>query len=896
MGIQSTELDAYHKALEVYEADFAFFEGINESYKLEGQETLLAPFFSYFTKELGFKCSERLDLISPLSFFKRHLEEYRSKSAIHSLSSDWIRICLEVNRSNDWNENDCTTDTDALINDCASYSQSVSWAHLHKFFPFLFKSLITPLNYIRPLDFSGELSGFYPSTGLCELMLKCASVDQGDWVVCLAGLNPAMAGLLEQTKPISRVKTHDLINANFDTADLCNLDWEDPFEKGVNPSVTFAFSDTNSRGIASVFHLLSGRRPDSLIYNDSLDENAYPWRGMKQCHILSSHGLSDKDPSTELSELLAIGNELQPGSNGCAIIHNILFSAAKGSDSLKSELLRSGCIRTVINIWKDYSLLILGPKQSGEIKVKFVDATDLYHKNLVRESGLEPSFIGYPPQEIRNPNTGLPFVSKILNRLDQKYSKYVTFVEAEAIEKNDYILNPRFYINPVRLKIKAGEKKCKIKDLLEPLELEIVRLGHSPRNGDWESFGVKYLGESDLPDLDISVPSQAGELRQIRNAAVHSGEIHAIKNNCILINRGCRGRKHFSYYLETNGSWKSLAPGLRPFSVNEKLVNPKWLVFALRTNHIYPYLRDLSDKAGAMFLNLDIFLNTILVVPNLEIQQRELEIYTEQLAKGDELKKGLGREIAETRETFRDELSLRRHSLAQTNSNLQASISNLQLILQSKGNIGAEDIVSPSRNMTFSDYLKDLEDVCSKLGKEISELNEQTNLQEIEAVKLKDFFEEFTKEAIWEGIKSYRIDYVSESFEIEGAVQAIEPIVGIGKGNLRTILTNIVDNAKRHGFSEKNGEPSIEIVVLLDAKSQNIEIHCKNNGRPFPRNLDTRRYTLKGEKAGKSGNSGLGGFHVKEIMNHVKGKVEIVDDPQSDFPVNVILKFPLYHE
>ena len=115
MGIQSTELDAYHKALEVYEADFAFFEGINESYKLEGQETLLGPFFSYFTKELGFKCSEQLDSISPLSFFKRHLEEYRSKSAIHSLSTDWIKRLLKYDPSNDWNENDRITDTDAII-------------------------------------------------------------------------------------------------------------------------------------------------------------------------------------------------------------------------------------------------------------------------------------------------------------------------------------------------------------------------------------------------------------------------------------------------------------------------------------------------------------------------------------------------------------------------------------------------------------------------------------------------------------------------------------------------------------------------------------------------------------------------------------------------------------
>ena len=72
-----------------------------------------------------------------------------------------------------------------------------------------------------------------------------------------------------------------------------------------------------------------------------------------------------------------------------------------------------------------------------------------------------------------------------------------------------------------------------------------------------------------------------------------------------------------------------------------------------------------------------------------------------------------------------------------------------------------------------------------------------------------------------------------------------------------------------------------------------IHVNFSNNGKPFPSGMDEKRYFMKGEKAGVSGNTGYGGYRIKAIVEHYNGNVELLNDPNSDFPVTISLKFPI---
>jgi len=60
----------------------------------------------------------------------------------------------------------------------------------------------------------------------------------------------------------------------------------------------------------------------------------------------------------------------------------------------------------------------------------------------------------------------------------------------------------------------------------------------------------------------------------------------------------------------------------------------------------------------------------------------------------------------------------------------------------------------------------------------------------------------------------------------------------------------------------------------------------------MPKGMNAHRYGIKGEKAGLTGNTGTGGYIVKEIVEHYKGSYEIINNSESLFPVNVIIRFP----
>ena len=120
------------------------------------------------------------------------------------------------------------------------------------------------------------------------------------------------------------------------------------------------------------------------------------------------------------------------------------------------------------------------------------------------------------------------------------------------------------------------------------------------------------------------------------------------------------------------------------------------------------------------------------------------------------------------------------------------------------------------------------------------------------------------------GLISFKYEKSSDDFALFTHIASID---------LDRLVTNIVENAREHGFTNnKRNDYMVRINLSVDPKRRMFQIDFINNGTPLPSGLDKLRYGMRGEKAGATGRSGNGGYVVKSVVEHYKGDFDVFMD------------------
>ena len=102
------------------------------------------------------------------------------------------------------------------------------------------------------------------------------------------------------------------------------------------------------------------------------------------------------------------------------------------------------------------------------------------------------------------------------------------------------------------------------------------------------------------------------------------------------------------------------------------------------------------------------------------------------------------------------------------------------------------------------------------------------------------------------------------------------PSLFIARNDFQRLTNNIIDNARKHGFTDKSRKDYKAVILLsVDTKNKRIKIDFRNNGNPLPDGMNKLRYGIKGEKAGKTAGTGIGGSYVKSFVEHYGGDYDI---------------------
>ena len=100
--------------------------------------------------------------------------------------------------------------------------------------------------------------------------------------------------------------------------------------------------------------------------------------------------------------------------------------------------------------------------------------------------------------------------------------------------------------------------------------------------------------------------------------------------------------------------------------------------------------------------------------------------------------------------------------------------------------------------------------------------------------------------------------------------------VSIAPLDFQRMVDNIIENARKHGFTDHTcSNYYMGIDLSLNTERNMYQIDFSNNGMPLPEGMTKARYGLKGEKAGGNAGTGSGGYIVKSIVNHYGGDYDI---------------------
>ena len=148
---------------------------------------------------------------------------------------------------------------------------------------------------------------------------------------------------------------------------------------------------------------------------------------------------------------------------------------------------------------------------------------------------------------------------------------------------------------------------------------------------------------------------------------------------------------------------------------------------------------------------------------------------------------------------------------------------------------------------------------------------------------LRDFVETHKDDNTAFTIDYYRDDnalceYGITTYE-EIANNETQLLIKIAPIDLDRMVRNILENAIVHGFTDvTRTDYRLVINLTVVPEKKQFQIDFSNNGTPLPKGMNKEGYGLLGEKAGKTGKTGQGGYIVKSIVEHFDGDYDVFCD------------------
>lgn len=297
--------------------------------------------------------------------------------------------------------------------------------------------------------------------------------------------------------------------------------------------------------------------------------------------------------------------------------------------------------------------------------------------------------------------------------------------------------------------------------------------------------------------------------------------------------------------------------------VDEAKILAAYLCIQLKSDYVESQFLALNSGSVLSKISLKDLKSIKIYCPPIKEQKRTIAEY-------EELTLGYLDTLQEVLESETDSLKTLRHSVKQRISSADNILTVLKIFLDRKNKAGTAltDAESISKSPKFADLtpwvaIDMLKNELSGIAEIFEGVQILLNLETKTPTFLKEKIKKFTNERM----TPFRHEFPN----LEIIVSGKEIEVDFDKTLLAEVFSNLVRNAAKHSFPEKSeGKLEFEFRKIED----NVEIIFKNNGLPFPLGFSFVDYLKKDERAGKYGNTGLGGFIVGKVIKEIhKGDI-----------------------
>lgn len=438
-------------------------------------------------------------------------------------------------------------------------------------------------------------------------------------------------------------------------------------------------------------------------------------------------------------------------------------------------------------------------------------------------------------------------VDRTLSMIDS-FGKDCVKVSLDEVRKYDYNLNPALYFNQ-NFELKEGQKVVRLGDLITNVESERVRLSNVE-----ETYKISSLSKNFIEVLLNN--SKTSQLEETRRSASYrhfsaSGKEYLL---CLSTPMGTR------YGLFTDNKDFSCPVEIKVYEINASLVMPEYLVYILINNE--------AINKGQM--SLAEFMMVPVVIDSLEVQKTlinkmVLQYQEHRLAEQEADAKRLG---------VKQNISDLEHMLGTTQNRIGKIIQRLEK-------------VSPNAN-NYQQLVKQLKDNFGYLNRTIQYAN--ARIESACFNRQDGDISEFIKEYVdaWRnyGSNCFSLDVLDELDENHN--------LSFDKGMLTVMLDSILNNAVRHGFHKRKDLGNQVLVHLSEVVYEDapyLLLSIANNGEEISDGFTIEDYISRGRYTASTGRTGLGGYHVYQIVKGHNGYLRLDSNKQWNVIVEVL--FPL---
>ena len=651
------------------------------------------------------------------------------------------------------------------------------------------------------------------------------------------------------------------------------------------------------------------KRQDSL--NDvSLDVLLSEQRnGAHYKHVISlpPHISAKEDKHIANYMQYVLDNELEEGGDMCLILP--LTNLSEGPWSLFSIYLAQNCSKFNVAFLSLPAIFL--PVTGIKVAVVLIEKKTNANNSFYVMDADRPEFYTISRETGKHPILKVESILEALRLADTRYVKSVLIDDSRKY--NAFFSPSRFFFDENLPELKEGFEYINLGSLVS----------HQTHPSEYNRDGIiyprragKYIRASHLHDnylscfidydsiVDAPIPSSA------YNAYANGGYVTYL-NGKIKVGKltdmySENGREEFdnpnsdSMVILVDKTISHFAPKPNGRALLD------YILRELMSDYVLEQARHFSYGTARQVMKASDFFKLKIAVPSIEVQDEILK-----QDRIDAVTKA-GIKIDEINEKFRKDVHMMKHGLGQTVFNLGNWMKMLGYARKA-GNGVVDDNAEIGRlvKVKVADIYDNIEAALKVLNRQINTFDMGDSMMETE-FSLTDFIDKYIEEHPRPHVRyefpsqQHRVDanipqvdvddtdpnnikvieYPGEYVALKG--EAMDLII-FSEEALAIIFDNIVSNAVAHGFTD----PDKEYVIHIDfeAEGTNYVLFISNNGDPLPSGKDPSEVFVWGKTEGGKEHAGIGGYQVKDLMEHFGGQAEIISTPDEEFTVTYKLTF-----